>query len=551
MPGENVTRLFARQLPRLAAREQVLLIGALAERGDPAARDAITSAAAHADPVVRIAAIKALATIGDAASVDVLLKAAAGSAAAEAKAAGISLRVLKNTGVDKAILSGMKTAKGNLRVELIDVLADRQYTAATAALLGEAASEDEAVARSAFKALRLLAVTKDLPAVVRLLAGLKSDNLRADAENAVVAVAGKITDPTGRADTVLAALRSARQTSARCSLLRVLGRLAGDRAYKAIVAATNDKDPQVRDTAVRAATDWPDPRAMDLLLKILRKTGDDTHRMLAMRGYLRLLGKAPGRPAELVRNYARAIANARRDDEKKLILSGLANVAHADALKMATDFLKEKSVRSEAALTAIAIAGRLPNSDTEAVNAAMKKVVATVQDAGLRRRAEGLIRKPPPPLPDVYLGSLKPAKVKSGNNGGRGKPQIDRNCTGKPLLLKGVTYKRGIGEHAKADLTYALKEQYKRFVCVVGLDDQVGRYGDVRGSIVVKVHVDGKLMAQTPVLRGAGALWNFNIEIPSGAKTLRLIVDDAGDGVGFDDADFVNTGFILEKSQIP
>ena len=551
MPGENVTALFAEQLPLMAAREQVLLVRALADRGDPAARGAIARAAAHGDPVVRIAAIKALAVIGDAASVSVLVKAAAGSAAAEAKAAGISLRVLKNDGVGEAILAQMRAAKGDMRVELIDVLADRRYAPATAMLLLEAASEDQAVAKAAFEALGLLGGEKDMPAMVRLLAGLTSDPLRADAENAVVAVAGKIADPTGRADTVLAALGRAKRVSARCSLLRVSGRLAGDRAYEAIAAAANDKDPRVRDTAVRALADWPDPRAMDLLLKVLQETGNDTHRVLVLRGYVRLLGKGPGRPAELARKYARAIANARRDDEKKLILSGLASVAHADALKTATDFLKEKPVRSEAALTAIAIARRLGGSDTEAVNAAMKKVVATVQDAGLQRQADGLIRRPPPPLPDVYLGALKPVKVTSGNNGGRGKPQVNLNCSGKPLRLKGVTYSQGIGEHARADLTYALGQRYKRFVCVVGLDDQVGRYGDVRGSIVVKVHVDGKLMAQTPVLRGAGALWNFDIEIPSGAKALRLIVDDAGDGVGFDDADLVNAGFILGPTARP
>jgi hypothetical protein len=110
---------------------------------------------------------------------------------------------------------------------------------------------------------------------------------------------------------------------------------------------------------------------------------------------------------------------------------------------------------------------------------------------------------------------------------------------------------RGIGEHAKADLTYALEPRYQRFACVVGLDDQVARHGDVRGSIVVKVYLDEQVVLETPVLRGGGASASIDVEIPKGSKALRLVVDDAGDGVGYDDADFVNAGFILDPSARP
>jgi alpha-galactosidase len=144
----------------------------------------------------------------------------------------------------------------------------------------------------------------------------------------------------------------------------------------------------------------------------------------------------------------------------------------------------------------------------------------------------------------VYLDTLAPAIAKSGN--GSGKVEINRNCTGAPLRLRGVAYPRGIGEHAKADLVYPLKPEYKRFVCVVGLDDQVARFGDVRGSIVAKVYAGDKVLAETPVLRGGGASANVDVEVPPGAKALRLVVDDAGDGVDFDDADFVNAGFIVQ-----
>jgi len=119
-----------------------------------------------------------------------------------------------------------------------------------------------------------------------------------------------------------------------------------------------------------------------------------------------------------------------------------------------------------------------------------------------------------------------------------------KNCIGQPLRLAGVTYDRGIGDHAgngfAAELVYALKPEYKRFVSLVGIDDQT----DGRGSVIVKVLVDGKVVVQTCVLRGGELPEPIDVEIPQGAKQLKLVIEDAGDGYGHDDADLVNAGFV-------
>jgi hypothetical protein len=404
---------------------------------------------------------------------------------------------------------------------------------------------------AAFRTLGRLAGPSHLPALVELLVALKAEGARAEAERAVASVTRQIADEARRADSVLAALRSSRDTPTQCSLLRVLGRIANAPAYEALLAAARAENAMVKDAAVRALAGWPDPRALGPLLEILKGSANDTHRILALRGCVRLLKQRSAQPAEVAQAYAQTMACARRAEEKRLILSGLADVHHPEALRIAAGSLADEKVRTEAALAAIAIARHLAADETEGVNAAMKQIVATVQEEDLRSQAANLIRRPRPPLPDVYLDTLTPVTAVSGNDGGRGKPQINKNCVGAPLRLKGAPYERGVGEHAKADLTYALKPDYKRFVCVVGLDDQVGRHGDVRGSIVVKVFVDDKLMVGTPVLRGAGAASNVDIEIPRGAKTLRLLVDDAGDGVDYDDADFVNAGFLVGDSARP
>ena len=394
MRGENVSKLFADELAGLPAREQVLLIEALVDHGDPVVRGAITRASEHPEAPVRIAALKGLGVLGDASSVAVLARTAVGENAAEAAVAAMSLRMLEGDGVDAAIVEVMGVSEADLRAALIDVLADRGCAGAVPALLREAAGENGDVCTAAFKALGRLAEPAELPVLVELLVNLKAEAALPDAERAVGSVARKIAGESKRADAVLAALNATDQPGVRCSLLRVLGRVANDPAYEALVDAVNSDDAEVRDAGVRALASWPDGRAEHVLLDVFENTRDDTHRVLALRGYLRLLGLAEDRVAqETVRKYMDAMDHARRPEEKKLVLSGLANVKHPDALKAAQACLDDSGVAEEAALAATKIARATIGTDREQVRAAMVKLLAVSKDEDLRGQAEEILRR--------------------------------------------------------------------------------------------------------------------------------------------------------------
>lgn len=155
----------------------------------------------------------------------------------------------------------------------------------------------------------------------------------------------------------------------------------------------------------------------------------------------------------------------------------------------------------------------------------------------------------PLPLPDVFLDELPLARMKSGNASQQ--TQLRKNCIGQPLQLGGTTYERGIGDHAgngfAAELVYALKPAYKRFVAVVGVDDQTAE----RGSLRIHVVADGQTLADTPLLCGAQAPYCIDVKLPPAASELRLVIDDGGDGYGYDDADFGNAGFVVDDTRVP
>jgi len=391
LPGPEVTRALAAGIATLPPRVQVLLIEALVSRSDSRVSKELEALAASRVLAVRVEALAALGEVGEASAVAVLLK-AAGAAGAEAAAARSSLRSLRGEGVDAALIGAMKSGGPDLRAELIAVLADRGCAAAVAALLGEAARGDEKVARAAFKALGVLASPTDLPALVKLLVAAKGAT--AQAETAVVLAAGRMPDSSKRADAVLAALASAKEAAPRAALLRVLGRIGGERAYAAVVGAIGDNDAAVKDAAIRALAAWPDARAADALLGLVKDADSEIHRVLALRGYVRLLGLArDADPRATVHKYAAVLATTKRPDARKLVLGGLADVAHPEALALAMTQLDDATVRTEAASAAVTIARAIMGTRRKAARGAMEKVLALLKSGPVAAEARQIIQQ--------------------------------------------------------------------------------------------------------------------------------------------------------------
>ena len=390
--GEGVTKRLAAEMPNLPPDAQVLLIGALASRGDTDAGEAVVKAAASASAKVRAAAVGALAEIGDASSVPLLARAAAAAKTDEEKqAALLSLRRLKGDGVDEAVTKSMAAATGHDRAQLIEVLLARSAAGAVPAILKEAGSADEAVRKAAFRALGMLAKARDLPALVDLLVGLKGDAGRDDAERTVIEVARKLQNASARAGAPLAALAKATGAEAKGSLLRVLRGIAGAKALAAVKAAVKDSAAGIQDAAIRALADWPDASAVAPLMEVFRSTESTVHRVVALRGCVRLLGLPGGlSPADTVKAYGDLMALAKRPEDKKLVLAGLAKVAHSGALAVAESCMTDPAIRAEATLAVLGIAKAVMGSAPDAAKAAATKL-AEAGDANVKKQARQIL----------------------------------------------------------------------------------------------------------------------------------------------------------------
>jgi hypothetical protein len=113
---------------------------------------------------------------------------------------------------------------------------------------------------------------------------------------------------------------------------------------------------------------------------------------------------------------------------------------------------------------------------------------------------------------------------------------FDTECyNGHPLKIRGREFRKGLGCHAKSEITYKLdpRSGWKIFTAYVGIDDNSAPVGTVE----FLVYVDGKIAARS------GKLTMKNQAVPiwadlAKAKELKLVISDCGDGINGDIADW-------------
>ena len=392
MPGTDVTKALAKELPNLSTKSQVQLLSALGDRGDVAARPAVVAAVKSEDESVRIAALRALGQLGDESSVELLAQSAAGAKGAEQKAARDSLYRLRGPNVDKVILEAIPKAEAKTKVELISSVGQRNITAGVGTLLKTAKDSDRKVRTESLRTLKVVTGPENLPALVEILINAKSSSDRTEAEKTIAAVAHRIEDKNRQAASILAALPSVNETVARCSLLNVLGRIGDNGALPVLTASLKDENVDIQTAAIRALADWPTPEPVEELLKVAENSSNKVHRILALRGFVRLLWLASDRPADqTIELYKKAMSLAPDAGEKKKVLSGLANTKSLAAMQMAAGYLDDGTLSVEAGAAVVSIAGGIYADYPEKAKAMLNQIIKTAKIDSLREQAQEVI----------------------------------------------------------------------------------------------------------------------------------------------------------------
>lgn len=126
--------------------------------------------------------------------------------------------------------------------------------------------------------------------------------------------------------------------------------------------------------------------------------------------------------------------------------------------------------------------------------------------------------------------------------------RFGRSCIDTPLRIGGQGFEHGLGTHAVSEIAVRLPAGARRFEALVGIDHNDDT-GGVRGSVVFSVEVDGVERFRSALVRGGRAAVPVVVDLPADAVELVLKVDDGGDGVAHDQADWAEARVIFDDGR--
>ncbi len=387
MPGAKATAAMTARLDTISPPGRARLLGALAQRGDRAAAPAVATWLASDEATVQVAAIEAIGLLGDAAHLAALAKIAASGADPARAAAREGLVRLGGKTTDAALVAGLGKGPASIRVELMAAAVARRADGIVPALLTSATDAEPTVRAAAYAGLMRLGGQAQFGKLVALLAAA-SDADRTGLSAVLASVARRADDKPAAVKPVLAALKSARGETA-AALLGVLQALGGDEALGVVTARLASSEASVREAALRCLIGWAEPAACEPLLAVVRDSADKRHRILAMRGYLRL-APASADPAGAFAKIRMLIKTAA---SKRLLLSALGEAAPSTAsLDMALSMLDDADVKAEAPYAVAAIATRIAPTSPKQALAAVAKVREGTPDKDLEAKLAAIER---------------------------------------------------------------------------------------------------------------------------------------------------------------
>jgi len=367
--------VFAGELDRLPAFEQVLMIQALADLGAACPRRALAAQLKSPSADVRLAVIRAFSGMNDAGDLAVFVDAlGAAQTSMERQAAELALvRLPGGVATDQALLAQLTQAPPAAQPGVLQALARRGSAKAIPALFEAAKSPEVGIARAGLQGLGRLAGPAELPALLDLYAGLSSGSVQDDAEGALARILGRMSDAAGRSQAVSATLSAASTPAARVALIGILPLAGGAPALEAARGAAASEDASIRDAGVRALALWNEAAAVDDLVRIYQEPPVPAHRTLALRGLVRLAGENNATPDDaLAAHYRSLLEMAVSDADRQLILGALGGCAHPEALRLALEQRSNPAVRAEADQAVRRIADAIKGSHRELATEALE-----------------------------------------------------------------------------------------------------------------------------------------------------------------------------------
>ncbi|MFO8012152.1 MAG: HEAT repeat domain-containing protein [Phycisphaerae bacterium] len=529
--GEGLTVAMVDLLDDLPADRKAGLVRALGNRGDRKALEPLTNLITSAADALRDAAITAVAKLGDAGTVPVLLKMADTDVLRGRVAEAISRMTAE--GVDEALARALDDA--GLRKAAIHAAVARGTDAAVPGLLKLVASDDAAMRKDAWAGVAALATAEHMDGVMKALVAATDEAGRAQAADAVRKIIGRVADKAACFEVIAGTYD--RVPDATKAVILGLGSASGDaEALKLERQALASNNKELRGQAVRALAAWPNATAAQDLLRLAKGAEQKADRLLALRGYIRLAGmkEADLSGARRIEMLETAMDLADRPQEKKQVVSSLQNVKGIEALNMLKQYMDDPALQAEAEMAAANLIWDLRNRHTADV--------ADVAQRLLESKNKTVVEKASRTMADLAKGKafvrawlVSPVYREKGKDG----EAVHKTAFPPEKDGQGVEWKplkKGVGkETINLEAGVAREERCCVYVktTLLAPSTQSVRLG-LGSDDGIKAWVNGTRVHENWVTRGVGPGQDtVKVDLKQGPNVLLLKVTNEGTHWGF------------------
>ncbi|MGD8237276.1 MAG: HEAT repeat domain-containing protein [Armatimonadota bacterium] len=393
LASESSSNLI-RQLRDSSPATRAAIVHLLGQRGDPAAFDSVASAMRDRDPGVRLVAASSLPAVGAEKSIPLLIGALPGESPEAARVLHAALLTVPGEGANEALADGLGNVRDRpdaaaTRIFLLDVVTRRNATEAADAALFLTGNRDPAVRIAAVRALGALAGGDLAPSLVDLLAEAKdADELRA-LEDALVATCQRISPDGRRVEPLLPALAVA-DAEARCTLLRIAGRIGSGASVPLLLEALENNNATVRDAAMQSLADFPNDKAAPDLLRIAKTTDNPDHQVAAFRGYMRIAERKGGNEQKLAM-LREAMGAAKRTEDSRSVIGSMGKINTAESLMAIASYLTEPALTERAGKAALSVVRKLKGRPADKIRQALRQVLEHTKAEDTRKAATELL----------------------------------------------------------------------------------------------------------------------------------------------------------------
>lgn len=258
-----------------------------------------------------------------------------------------ALCALNAEGTDAAIIHTLDTAEDDkLKGKMIQCLSARQAKSALPLFVQLAKGEWSRISAAAISGMANLVTEKDFGTYAELILATDSKKKIQALETSISSAAQRLPDAEACAKPLVDAYTKA-EGEQKLALIRAMGSIGGKEARTVLEKSMTSSNAAVKDAAIRGLCNWPNTEVQDQLLDLAENADSEKHKVLALRGYIRLANTYSDEKDALPM-CKKAAALTDRPEELRSIIACVKRFRSEDVINFLAPMLENPAIVDEA-----------------------------------------------------------------------------------------------------------------------------------------------------------------------------------------------------------